>query len=59
MEASWARICQSDIETDGGATASGARGIFTKVVLNLGLCDGLYQILLTLIYCFHYIRPYG
>jgi hypothetical protein len=35
MEASRARVSQSDFKTDGGATAYGARGTIVKVALEL------------------------
>jgi hypothetical protein len=31
VEASLARVSQSDLETDGGATTGGARGTFAEV----------------------------
>jgi hypothetical protein len=64
MKASWTRVFQSDIKTDGGATAGGARNTITEVVSEssgrrTGRCDGLRRTLLPLFYRFHSIKPYG
>jgi hypothetical protein len=62
VEASLARISQSDPKTDGGETAGGARGTITDVASEssrkrIGRCDGLRRTLLPSLYNFHSIRP--
>jgi hypothetical protein len=60
VEASQARVSQSDLKTGGGATAGGARDTIMEVApessqRRVGRCDGLHQTLLRLL-C--YFRPY-
>jgi hypothetical protein len=54
LEASLARLFQSDLKTGGDTTADGARGIIAEVTLGsnqrrMDRCDGLRQTLLYLL----------
>jgi hypothetical protein len=62
VEASWARVSQSDIKTGGGMTAGGARGTIAEVASEssrrqTGQCDRLRRTLLHLLCHFCFIRP--
>jgi hypothetical protein len=64
VEASLTRVSQSGLKTDGGATAGGAHGTIKEVASKssrkwTSRYDGLYRILLPLLYRFHSIRSYG
>jgi hypothetical protein len=62
VEASLARVSQSGLKTDGGATAGGACGTIVEVASEVSLrrtgrCDELHQTLLPLLCHFLSIRP--
>jgi hypothetical protein len=62
VEASLARVSQSGLKTDGGATAGGARGTIAEVASEasrrwMGRCDRLRRTLLPLLYRSLSIRP--
>jgi hypothetical protein len=61
MEASLARVSQSDLKTGRGATTGGARGTIAEVASDaswrwMGRCDGLCRTLLPLLCRFLSIR---
>jgi hypothetical protein len=61
MEASWARVSQSVLKTDGGTTAGGTHDTIMNVASSssqrrTGRCDGLHRTLLPHLCHFHCIR---